>query len=122
MSQLPPGSENPFADRPDENPYRSPQGFPQGQTHKPLRPGTVKNYLTEAILCLLCCGGIFAIPAIVYAAQVNPKLQVGDYNGAVRASEKAKMWCIIAVCIGLTCGGASIILQILAGMAETGGF
>lgn len=121
MSQFPPGSDNPFADKPEENPYQSPQAFPQTPARKPIRAGAVKNYMTEAILCLLCCGGVFAIPAIVYAAQVNPKLQAGDYNGAVRASQSAKNWCIVAVCIGLTCGGASILLQIMAA-ADSGAF
>jgi hypothetical protein len=83
-----------------------------------MPPGTVKNYLVEAILCLVCCGGIFAIPAIVYAAQVNPKLQSGDYRGAVEASENAKKWCIIAVCIGVVCGGLSAAIQIMAIVAQ----
>lgn len=87
----------------------------------PMPSGTVKNYMTEAILCLLCCGGIFAVPAIVYAAQVNPKLQAGDYDGAVQAPNSAKNWCIVAFCIGLTCGGIGVILQLMA-VANSGTF
>ncbi len=107
MSQIPPSDDNPFAS--DTNPYASPEQKPGVQ--QPIRQGAVKNYLVEAILCLLCCGGLFAIPAIVYAAQVNPKLSVGDYEGAVQASENAKKWCIIAVCIGVVCGGLSVVIQ-----------
>ena len=69
----------------------------------PWLPGTVKNYLVESILLLICCSGIFAIPAIIYAAQVNGKLQAGDYQGAVQASNSAKTWCIVALCIGIGC-------------------
>jgi len=43
----------------------------------------------------------FGIPAIVYAAQVNGKLQAGDYAGALDSSSKAKMWCWIAFGLGL---------------------
>ena len=82
-----------------------------------MPPGTVKNWLVESIISLVCCGGLFAIPAIVYAAQVNSKLAAGDYQGAVEASNNAKKWLIIAVCIGLVCVGGSIIMQIIAGVA-----
>jgi hypothetical protein len=98
------------------NPYSSPES-PYGGPGKPIPTGTVKNYLVEAILCLVCCGGIFAIPAIIYAAQVNGKLAAGDYQGAVEASENAKKWCIIAVSIGVICGGISVAIQIFAAIA-----
>lgn len=105
---------NPFGEKsgiPGGNPYGTPTGV--GGPGAPIPPGTVKNYLVEAILCLVCCGGIFAIPAIIYAAQVNTKLQAGDYRGAVEASDNAKKWCIIAVCIGVVCGCGMVLLQIL---------
>ena len=101
MSQGPPFGQNPYA---------SPQTPNQG----PMPPGTVKNWLVESIIALICCGGLFAIPAIVYAAQVNTKLAAGDYQGAVLSSQNAKKWLIIAVCIGLVCGGIGIAIQIMA--------
>ena len=105
-------SNNPFSDGPaQQNPYASPKKPGAGN---PMPPGTVKNYLVESILCLICCGGVFAIPAIVYASQVNAKLGAGDYEGAVQSSENAKKWCIIAVCIGVVCGGISLVFQIAA--------
>lgn len=54
---------------------------------------SVPNYLTQAILVTLFCCLPLGIPAIVYAAQVNTKLQAGDYEGAVSASEQAKKFC-----------------------------
>jgi hypothetical protein len=113
-------SDNPFSDQGGNNPYAAP-GKPNIDTGGPIRPGSVKSYLTEAILCLVCCGGVFAIPAIVYAAQVDSKLRAGDRRGAIESSENAKKWCIIAVCIGITCGGLSVLIQILAISAD-GGF
>ncbi|MDX1944804.1 MAG: CD225/dispanin family protein [Pirellulaceae bacterium] len=109
MSQFPPAGNPGFA----PNPYASP-----GAPGQPMPPGTVKNYLVESILSLICCGGLFAIPAIVYAAQVNGKLAAGDYNGAVESSNNAKKWLIIAVCIGLVCNSIAIGVQILGAIAQ----
>jgi len=106
------GGNYPSGDPYGGNPYGSPH-----QPGQPIPEGTVKNYLVESILCLLCCGGVFAIPALVYAAQVNSKLAQGDYNGAVEASDNAKRWCIIAVCIAVFCNGLGLAFYLLAAIA-----
>ncbi|MDB6112163.1 MAG: Interferon-induced transrane protein [Pedosphaera sp.] len=80
-------------------------------------PATVPNYLVQAILCTLCCCLPFGIVAIVYAAQVNGKLQAGDYAGAVEASRKAKMWCWIAFGVGLVTGVIGVIIQLAVGLS-----
>jgi hypothetical protein len=58
--------------------------------------------MVESILCLLFCGGVFAIPAIIYASQVNGHLARGDYQSAMQASKTAKTWCISLFAIFLT--------------------
>jgi ribosomal protein L40E len=63
--------------------------------------GVVPNYLAQAILVTVFCCVPFGIPAIVFAAQVNSKLEGGDYTGAVEASKRAKMWCWISFGVGL---------------------
>ncbi len=82
-----------------------------------MPPGTVKNWLVESILALVCCCWPLAIPAIVFAAQVNGKLASGDYAGAVQASKSAKMWLIIAVCAGLVVQSIVAVVQIIAVIA-----
>ena len=68
-------------------------------------PGTgVPNYLAFAILTTIFCCLPTGIPAIVYAAQVNGKLQAGDFAGAQAASKNAKMWCWISFGVGLVFG------------------
>lgn len=62
---------------------------------------TVQNYLVFAILTTVFCCLPAGIPAIVYAAQVNGKLQAGDYAGAQQASKNAKLWCLVALGLGL---------------------
>jgi hypothetical protein len=67
-----------------------------------LPPGaTIQNYLVFAILSTVLCCPATGIPAIIYAAQVNGKLQAGDLAGAKTASNNAKMWCWISFGIGL---------------------
>ena len=46
-----------------------------------IRPDAVPNYLAQAILVTLFCCLPFGIVAIVYAAQVNGRLQAGDIAG-----------------------------------------
>lgn len=61
----------------------------------------IPNYLAWAIIATifslcLCCGIpglITGIIAIVFAAQVNSKLNAGDIEGAMRASKNAKILC-----------------------------
>src|SRR6266851_1173923 len=63
-------------------------------------PPTLPNYLGQAILVTVFCCLPFGIPAIVYAAQVNPKLAGGDYAGAMESSQKAKKWTWISFGVG----------------------
>ena len=79
----------------------------------------VPNYLVFAILTTVFCCLPAGIPAIVYAAQVNGKLQAGDVAGAQMASKNAKMWCWIALGAGITiCAiyGLFVIAAILGNM------
>lgn len=51
-----------------------------------------KNYLIESILVTIFCCLPFGIVGIINAAQVNTKFDVGDYEGALKASEEAQKW------------------------------
>jgi hypothetical protein len=78
-----------------------------GVVQPPAAP--IQNYLVFAILATVFCCLPAGIPAIIYAAQVNGKVQIGDLAGAKAASDNAKMWCWISFGVGL--GG--IILYVL---------
>ena len=69
----------------------------------------ISNYLVQAILVTIFCCLPFGIPAIVFAAQVNGKLEAGDYDGAIAKSKQAKKWCWISFWVGI----GIIILYIL---------
>ena len=74
---------------------------------------TVPNYLVFAILATVLCCLPTGIVAIIYAAQVNGKLQVGDYAGAQVASNNAKMWCLISLGLGLAVSIGYVLLMML---------
>ena len=62
-------------------------------------PATVPNYMVPAIISIFCCWPL-AIPAIIFASQVNTKAATGDIAGAQDASKKAKMFSYIALGLG----------------------
>ncbi|MEW6131498.1 MAG: CD225/dispanin family protein [Acidobacteriota bacterium] len=78
--------------------------------------GDVPNYLIWSILTTLLCCIPAGVVAIVYSSQVNSKLQVGDYAGAVDASNKAKMWCLISVGVSVAIFVIFFLLSLLGNM------
>jgi hypothetical protein len=80
-----------------------------------LPPGTTppQNYLVFAILSTVFCCLPAGIPAIIFAAQVNSKMQAGDYAGAQAASNNAKMWCWISFGVGLAAVAGWILMVML---------
>ena len=67
----------------------------------PAPPAHIPNYLVQAILVTIFCCLPFGIVSIVYAAQVNTKLDAGDFAGATQASSNAKTWMWVAFGVGL---------------------
>jgi hypothetical protein len=77
-------------------------------------PQKIPNYLAQAILVTLLCCLPLGIPAIVFAAQVNGKIQAGDIAGAQEASRKAKLWCWWSFGVGLGVVILQVLFQVLA--------
>jgi hypothetical protein len=57
----------------------------------------IPNYLIPAILATVLCCLPVGVVSIIFATQVNSKLESGDVAGAMEASRKAKMFMYIAV-------------------------
>ena len=115
-----PEPETPFREsRSDYEPFRG-----DGREYEPFRgsdehPPRVPNYLIQAILVTLFCCVPFGIISIVYAAQVNGKVALGDMEGAWRTSRRAKNWAWISFGVGLAITvGWVIVLIVGAGMSE----
>ena len=86
----------------------------QNWTPSPASGGlaTVPNYLVPVIISIFCCWPL-AIPAIIFATQVNGKVAAGDIAGAQDSSKKAKMFSFIAIGIGVVCILIYVIMMIL---------
>src|SRR6266542_825450 len=70
---------------------------------------TIPNYMLPAIISL-CCWPL-AVPAIIFATQVNKKVVAGDIGGAQDASKKAKMFAYVGIIAGLVWWIAFILLM-----------
>jgi hypothetical protein len=79
------------------------QNAPQNAFGAPLAPGTVPNYMVQSVLVTLCCCLPLGIVGIVKAGEVNNRLAVGDYDGALKASKTVKTCLWIGV--GLNIAG-----------------
>jgi len=77
----------------------------------PFRPPmpSIPNYLVWAILCTLFCCMPFGIVAIIYAADVDGKLAMGDLAGAQTASDAARKWCWVSFWVDV----GAIVLAVL---------
>ena len=93
-------------------------GQPQAAPVAPGQPTQVPNYLVQAILVTIFCCLPFGIVAIVFAAQVNGKIQAGDLNGAMESSRKAKMWSWLGFGIGLGIGLIYILLMVIGAASK----
>lgn len=76
----------------------------------------VPNNLVLAIVSVFCCWPL-AIPAIIFATQVNGKVAAGDIAGAQDSAAKAKKFAYIAFGVGIGWWILVIILNALGMMA-----
>ena len=76
---------------------------------------TVPNYLVPAIISIFCCWPL-AIPAIIFATQVNGKVAAGDVAGAQDSSKKAKMFSFIAIGLGLAGTICYVLFWVIMGV------
>lgn len=81
-------------------------------------PQQIPNYLIQSVLVTLCCCLPFGIVAIVYSAQVNPKLAAGDMAGALEASRKAKMWAWISFGFGAVFAALYAVLMAIGAIEQ----
>jgi hypothetical protein len=109
------GSQN------DDNAQRCVKcGEPLQQAAAASTPVKIPNYLAQSIIVTILCCLPLGIPAIVFAAQVNSKIQAGDIQGAMEYSRKAKMWCWWSFGVGLVTSIAYGILSFLGALAGSG--
>ena len=72
-------------------------------------PDKVPNYLIQAIISAVCCFPL-GIISIIFAAQVNGKVNAGDIAGAMDASKKAKILSYIFIGLGILLWGGYLLM------------
>jgi len=81
----------------------------------------VPNYLIPAILSTIFCCLPLGVVSIIFATQVNSKVETGDVAGAMEASRKAKMFMFIAVGLGVLTWVCVVVMWLFVfGMAAVG--
>lgn len=68
--------------------------------------------LVWAILSTILCFTIFGIIAIVYAAKVSSRYRIGDIATAKKFSDRAAMWSILSITIGVVTAPIYYIFQL----------
>ena len=76
----------------------------------------VPNNLVIAIISIFCCWPL-AIPAIIFATQVNGKVAAGDVAGAQEAAQKAKKFAMIGIIVGAVGWICFILFYLIVGIA-----
>ena len=94
--------------------YQQPQcaTAPTSLQEEPCPP----TYLVWGIVSTLMCCQIFGIISIVYGAQVSSKYQQGDIEGAKKYSERAAMWSILSIVVGLITVPFIVAFQIIGAL------
>lgn len=92
-------------------------GFMNTNSSNPPRPN---NYLIMSIIGTVlglcsCIGLVLGIIAIVFSTQVDSKYNMGDFDGAMKAANNAKILSIIALVFGILGVIANIIYMIVVG-------
>ena len=101
-----------------QQPYQGYQQQPYQGYQQPYGGGhaqvpRVPSYLGWAIAVLILCFWPTGIVAVVHASRVNNRLAIGDVNGAMESSRKAKTWCWVTFIIGI----AWIVLAVIGAIA-----
>ncbi len=91
------------------------QDLPSAPAGTGVRP-EVPNHLVLAILATFFCCLPFGIVAIVYAAQVNGRLDASDVAGAEEASRQASLWGWIAFGLGVAVGVGYFVLAMIGAL------
>ena len=71
----------------------------------------------QAVIVTLFCCMPFGVVAIVKASQVNSKLSIGDWQGALNASGSARTWCWVSFVCSLIAGILWLGVMFISSMA-----
>jgi t-SNARE complex subunit (syntaxin) len=80
----------------------------------------IPSYLGWAIAVLILCFWPTGIAAVVYASQVDNKVALGDIQGAMESSRKAKTWCWVTFGIAAAFWVIGIAIAVIVAIVGAG--
>ncbi|MBL8815641.1 MAG: CD225/dispanin family protein [Planctomyces sp.] len=92
------------------SPYQAGSDFGGNQGQRPQ----INNHMVKSILSTIFCCLPLGIVAIVFSAQVNGKIDAGDYVGAQQTADQASKWGNISIGLGVAGTVAYFIFVALA--------
>lgn len=107
------GQQPPYQPYNQQPPYHQPASNYGGNQGYGMPP-CPNNYLVWSILVTILCCLVGGIVALVYSSKVQTLYQQGDYDGALRASNNAKNWCIGSAVVSVV---ANIFIFFIYGAA-----
>ncbi len=100
------------------SPYQTGSDFGGNQGQRPQ----INNHMVKSILATIFCCLPLGIVAIVFSAQVNGKIDAGDYVGAQQTADQASKWGNISIGLGIAANvaffGFSILMAIIGANAQ----
>jgi len=114
---------------PDQQQFFQPQPYyPPGQQWpsrgyqipEPTFTNNYHTYLVLSILSIIICGGVFAIPALVYANKMNTAFKFGNKEEYLKAKKLSLTWLIVAVCLGIVFSILFLSLSLLEFKVDQG--
>jgi len=90
---------------PMQQPGQPMQPMQPGQPFMTGQPQMPPSYLVWSVISIVVCCLIPGIVALVYSLQVSSKFYAGDIEGARRASDRAQIWIIVSIVLGVISAG-----------------
>lgn len=81
------------------------------EMREPMPP----TYMLWAVLTTLCCCLPVGVVAIFFAAQVSTRYYARDFAGSRKASERAELWIILAIVLGMIANILYLPFSLLSG-------
>ncbi len=103
----------------DASPAATPAPAAAGDGGAPVR---VDTWLWQSIVATLLCCLPIGIAAIIFSAQAQSAINVGDHAKAQEKARLAKTLTIVAVVFGLLFVGGWILMVVVGGLAYGTGF
>ncbi len=83
----------------------------QPEFREPMPP----TFMVWAVISTVCCCLPLGVVAIFFAAQVSTKYYARDFEGSKKASERAELWIILAIALGVAFNILYMPLSLLSG-------